>query len=250
MTFKKEEIKGKQYKLTRGKAPLSYILSSMNSRKTPLTHFDEKLKVNRTLRYARNQKSPFEDMQDGAAIVEPIIFDDGFLNVPRENQILQEFLYYHPENGRTFMEVDNAKDAEEILDSLNLEADALSVARKLDIEQVITLTRVLFNTDPSKSSSGELRRDILVYAKKEPQSFLEAIDDPMLELQAHVSAFFDDRLLTFRNNKTEVFYNTPSNKTRMLVIPFEGNASTMVADFLQSDDGLEMYKMLQNLAKK
>ena len=36
----------------------------------------------------------------------------------------------------------------------------------------------------------------------------------------------------------------------MLVIPFEGNASTMVADFLQSDDGLEMYKMLQNLAKK
>jgi len=34
---------------------------------------------NRPLRYARNQKSPFEDEQDGNVILEPIVFEDGML---------------------------------------------------------------------------------------------------------------------------------------------------------------------------
>ena len=32
--------------------------------------------------------------------MEPIVFEDGFLNVDRGNQVLQEFLYYHPQNGQ------------------------------------------------------------------------------------------------------------------------------------------------------
>ena len=52
-------------------------------RRFPLLWFDEEKGENRALRYARNQKSPFEDEQDGNAIVEPVIFEDGFLRVPR-----------------------------------------------------------------------------------------------------------------------------------------------------------------------
>ncbi|NCX26843.1 MAG: GNAT family N-acetyltransferase, partial [Burkholderiaceae bacterium] len=40
-----------------------------------LYHFDGK--TNRALRYARNQKSPFEDEQDGNFILEPIVFENG-----------------------------------------------------------------------------------------------------------------------------------------------------------------------------
>jgi hypothetical protein len=87
-------------------------------------YFDEEQNVNRALRYARNQKSPFEDEQDGNAILEPIIFEDGFLHVPRTNPVLQEFLHYHPMNGLHFEEINNEKDAQEDVEVLNLEVDA------------------------------------------------------------------------------------------------------------------------------
>ncbi len=54
------------------------MLASRNSRRFPLLWFDEEKGEQRALRYARNQQSPFEDEQDGNAILEPIVFEDGF----------------------------------------------------------------------------------------------------------------------------------------------------------------------------
>ena len=78
----------KSFVLNRTTPPLSFMLSSRHTRRNPLLYFDGT--SNKPLRYARNQKSPFEDEQDGTAIVEPIIFDDGFLHVPKENPVLDD----------------------------------------------------------------------------------------------------------------------------------------------------------------
>jgi hypothetical protein len=117
------------YKLKGDSAPLSYTIPSRNTRRFPLLWFDEENNVNRPLRYAVNQKTPFEDEQDGNAIVEPIIFENGFLQVPKNNPVLQQFLYYHPLNGRTFVEVDTEKDAAKEVESLSAEVDALGSVR-------------------------------------------------------------------------------------------------------------------------
>ena len=71
----------KQYKLTRETPPLSLILASRHTTRFPLLYFDEDTGLNRPLRYARNQNSPFQDEQDDNAIIEPIVFEDGFLHV-------------------------------------------------------------------------------------------------------------------------------------------------------------------------
>ena len=115
----------KQYKLTRETAPLSLILASRHTTRFPLLHFDEQTGLNKPLRYARNQNSPFQDEQDDNAILEPIVFEDGFLHVPKNNQVLQKFMALHPGNGRVFTEVNKAKEAAELVEDLNLEVDAL-----------------------------------------------------------------------------------------------------------------------------
>jgi hypothetical protein len=114
----------KMYILTRKSAPLSFMLASRNSRRKPLLYFDGQ--SNRALRYARNQRSPFEDEQDGNAILEPIVFEDGFLFVPKTNPVLQHFLSLHPGYGNIFEEVNNEKDAQEEVENLNAEVDALN----------------------------------------------------------------------------------------------------------------------------
>ena len=120
MATKKVEYKAKSYRLKGDMAPLSYMLSSRHSQRSPLLHFDEETGVNQPLRYARNQKSPFENEQDGNAILEPVIFEDGFLRVPKSNQILQRFLSLHPHNGVKFKELDNSRDAKEVVENINI----------------------------------------------------------------------------------------------------------------------------------
>jgi len=234
----------KVYKLKIGN-PLSYTLASRNHPRFPLMWFDEKNNVNRALRYATNQKSPFEDEQDGNFTLEPIIFEDGFLRVPKNNPVLQQFLHYHPLNGTIFAEVDKEKDAAAEVQDLDLEIEALVEARQLSIDQIETLTRVMFGKDPSTVSTAELKRDILVFAKREPKEFLSILNDPELKFQAKVRLFFENKLLILRNGDKEVWFNTATNKKKMLSVPFGEDPYDMVAHFLQSDEGIDSLKMLE-----
>jgi hypothetical protein len=235
----------KTYKLKSNATPISFTLPSRNTSRFPLLYFDEENNTNRALRYARNQKSPFEDEQDGNFILEPVIFDDGFLNVPRTNPVLQQFLHYHPMNGSVFLEVDKTVDAAKEVEDLNFEVDALIEARQLSIEQLEVVSRVMFQKDVTTVSTAELRRDVLIYAKKEPRSFLEILNDPLLKLQSNVQLFFAHNLLQFRNGQREVWYNTKSNKKKMMSIPFGEDPFETVALFLKSDEGIEVLKFLE-----
>jgi hypothetical protein len=237
----------KVYKLTRNAAPLSFMLATRHTRRFPLLWVDPETGINRELRYARNQASPFVDEQDGNAIIEPVVFEDGFLRVPKSNQVLQRFLDVHPHNGVKFKELDNAKDAQEIVESINIELDAMIEARSLSISQLETLTRVLFQKDPSRISTDEMKRDILVYAKREPQDFMSVINDPVLKLQATVHKLFEQGLIKYRNKNKEVWFSTKTNKTRLCVIPFGEDPIYIVSSYFQSDDGIEALKVLENL---
>jgi len=235
----------KTYKLKSNGTPISFTLPSRNTSRFQLLYFDEENNTNRALRYARNQKSPFEDEQDGNFILEPVIFDNGFLNVPRTNPVLQQFLHYHPMNGTVFVEIDKTIDAAKEVEDLNFEVDALIEARQLSIEQLEVVSRVMFQKDVTTVSTAELRRDVLIYAKKEPRSFLEILNDPLLKLQSNVQLFFSHNLLQFRNGEREVWYNTKSNKKKMMSIPFGEDPYETVALFLKSDEGIEVLKFLE-----
>lgn len=234
----------KVYRLKRG-TPLSYTLASRNHPSFPLMWFDEKNNVNRVLRYASNQKSPFEDEQDGNAMLEPIVFEDGLLIVPKTNPVLQQFLYYHPMNGKIFEEVDKEKDAIHQVEDLNMEVDALIQARSLSLEQLEMMTRVLFGKDPTTITTAELKRDILVFAKSNPRDFLQAFNDPELKYQAKIRSFFEEKLLAIRNNGREIWFNTPTNKKKMCSIPYNADPYFFAGQYLQSEEGLDSLRMLE-----
>lgn len=229
-------------------APLAFMLASKHTKRKPLLYFDEKEGVNKPLRYARNQKSPFEEEQDGNAILEPIIFTDGFLSVSRTNPVLQEFLHYHPENGALFVEVNLEADASDELEIINHEVDALIEARNLDITRLEQVSRVVLGVNVEKMTTSELKRDVLVFARKHPREFLDVLNDPMLTLQAKVNMFFADNLLVQKRN--QIYFNTPTNKKKMLTVPFGESRDHIVASFLQSDEGIEALKILEHLVEK
>ena len=59
--------------------------------------------------------------------------------------------------------------------------------------------------------------------------------------------FFDNGIIQFRKNNKEVWYNTVTNKKKMLTIPFGDEGISTVTSYLQTDDGVEALKMLEKL---
>ncbi len=241
----KTELKNKVYVLKSQTTPLSYMLNSRNTRRAPLLYFDEEKGINRPLRYARNQKSPFEDEQDDNAILEPIVFEDGFLSVPKNNPVLQKFLSLHPGIGKIYEEVNTEKDASKEVASLDSQLDAEIAAKELEIDMIENIARLLMGSTVDKLTSSELRRDVRLYARQNPVEFLEMIDDPMVRLQGLAKKALDSKILTLRNGDRDVFFNLKNNKKKMITVPFDETATSAIAAFLQSDDGVEIMKMLE-----
>ncbi len=248
--MKKEKYTVKTYRLKNNRKPLSYMLASRHSKRSPLLHFDEENGINKPLRYARNQKSPFEDEQDGNAILEPVVFEEGMLVVQKENQVLQKFLHYHPQNGQVFEEVDKEVDASQDLERVERELDAQIAAKQLSTERLIMVSRVLIGGNVDRMTIPELKRDILLYAKHEPQDFMDILNDPMLDLQDTVYQLFDSQLLSLRNQNRDVYFNLPKNKKKLLTVPFGEEYSYIVASYMQSDEGIETFKLLKKYLNK
>tara|TARA_R100000541_G_scaffold48164_3_gene55226 strand:- start:398 stop:1102 length:705 start_codon:yes stop_codon:yes gene_type:complete len=231
-------------------SPLSYTIPSRNSSRSPLLWFDEDKGINRPLRYARNQKSPFEDEQDGNAILEPVVFEDGMLTVDRNNQVLQQFLHHHPQNGMVFEEINREYDASKELEDAQVELNAQVLAMELPLDKMITVCRVFIGNAVDKMTTPELKRDLLMYARNRPEELMDIINDPMLELQDTIMGFFEANLLKFAKGSKEVWYNIKSNKKKMLNVPHNTDPYYIIGTYLQSDDGIEMFKLLKNTLKK
>lgn len=240
-------ITDKIYVLKKRNTPLTYMLSSRNTKRSPLLYFDGE--YNKPLRYAVNQKSPFEEDQDGNAILEPIIFVDGVLKVSKTNQVLQKFMSFHPGNGDVFEEVNTEKDATSDVDRLNSELNAQIAARDLDVEMLESVARVLLGSKIDKMSTAELKRDVFIYSKNNPMSFLEMLNDPMLQLQNTCAKFFEYDLLRLKNKGRDIYYNLPQNKKKLLTVPFGENHIYILASYLQTDEGIEVLRLLEGNIK-
>jgi hypothetical protein len=240
----KKVFTSKTYRLKSEACPLTYMLASHNTSRSPLMYFDEDTGVNRPLRYARNQRSPFVDEQDGNAILEPIVFEDGLVVVEKENQVLQQFLYYHPGRDRVFEEVNNERDASEDVEILEMELNAQIIAKELSFEKLLSVSRILIGGSVDKLSTAELKRDILLFAKYNPEDFIEVVNDPDLEFGDEVRQFFDENMLSFRNKNKDVYFNLKGNKKKMLTIPFGEDPYHVVGSYLKTDEGVDVYKGL------
>lgn len=247
--MKTNQAKDKVYVLKQDKTPVSFFIQSRSNKRRQLLHFDEEKGINRALRYSKNQKSVFEDEQDGTAILEPIVMEDGKITVAKNNPMLQQFMDMHPDNisngGTLFYEFDPQKVAEDRVRTLNLEVDALIAARSLDLDKMKSIARVHLDSNVDKMTAAEIKHDILLFARNYPEDFLYAIEDPDIDVNDISSRAFDEGYVTFRAGK-DIHYNLKNNKKKILTVPFGEKKEDVFMTWLKSDEGLEFYQYLEN----
>jgi len=178
------EIKDRIYYLKNDKSPLTLTIPSKHTKKHALLYFDQEQGKQRELRYATNQDSVFVDEQKGECTMGHIIFRNGDLKVPKEKQNLQKMLsLYHPLRNRLYEEFSAIAVAEDDLDLINLEIDAMTAARQMDIDQLEAILRVEKGSVVNSMSSKELKRDGLLFAKNNPKTFIALAKDDNVQLR-------------------------------------------------------------------
>ena len=238
------EVKNRTYFLLGDKEPLTFTLKSRHTEKYPLLYFDPVKKEQRAIRYATNQASPFEDSQKGEATLKHIIFKDGTLVVPQEHQSLQKLLsLYHPDRNKRFAELQPQAIAQDELIDLELEILALTAARDMEIEQSEAILRVEIGSGVSELSSKELRRDLLMFAKRNPKLFIElAKDDNVMLRNFGIKATEQGIISLSQDQRTFQF---GKNKRKLFTIPFDENPYSALAAWFKTDEGVEVYKTIE-----
>lgn len=241
---KKWEVKDRNYFLVQDRAPLTYTLASKHTRRFPLMWFDPEKGHQRELRYASNQKSPFVDEQDGMATLEHIIFENGTLHVPKEKQSLQKMLsLYHPHRNKRYSEMDKIEEAKDELVDLDAEFNAMSMARELDIEHAEAILRVEMGSKVSSMSSKEIKRDLLVFAKRNPYLFLDLANDENVELRNFAIKATEANIIKLSQDQRT--FSWASNGKKLMQVPFEENPYSAFAVYLKTDEGVQVYQSIE-----
>jgi hypothetical protein len=241
---KQWEIKDRNYYLKNNQSPVTYTLSSKHTARYPLLYFDEDIKAQRELRYATNQSSPFVDEQKGMATLEHIVFRDGVLNVPKEKQALQKLLsLYHPKRNKVYTELDEVKEATDELQVLESEFKAISYAREMPLDQAEAVLRVEVGSSVSNMSSKELKRDLLIFAKRNPYLFLDLATDENVELRNVAIKATEQKIIKLSQDQRTFAW--ASNGKKLMQVPFEENPYSAFAAFLKTDEGIEVFNSIQ-----
>ena len=242
------EIKDRLYTLKGNKKPLVFTLPSRHSLKRSLLWFDPETKTQRELRYATNQSSPFVDEQKGQATLGRIVIRDGALRVPKEEQALQKLLsLYHPLKDKAYEEYDPVVNAEYETDWIELEIEALNLAKTLDIEQVEAILRVEYGSEINTRTSKELKRDILIMAKRNPRLVIELANDDNVQLRNFGIKATEAGYITLSQDQRTFTYGDGDRK--LMTVPFDENPYSALAAFFKTDEGVEVYKAIQKKLK-
>ena len=233
------EIKDRTYFIKGGKKPLSYTIKSAN-----IHWFDEEKGYERELKYCSNQKTPFVDEMIGDQRLEHIVFRSGTLHVPRNKVTLQKLLsLYHPSKNVLYEEWKPAKKAADEIEYLDLQVDALVAARNVDIDMAEAIMRVEKGSEVSNLSSKELKRDLLVFARKNPKLFLELADDENVMLRNFGIKAVEAGILRLSSDQRNFLWG--SNGRKLMVIPFDEHPYTALAHWFKTDEGMEIYSNIE-----
>lgn len=233
------EIKDRFYYLTGSKSPLSLRLKTSG-----MFYFDEEAGYEREVLYTRNQKTLFVDEMQGQRQLAQIVFSNGTLMVPKNMQTLQKLLsIYHPHKNKLYAERDDVAVAIDEMNDLQLELDAMNAAANMDIDQAEAIMRAEIGSEVSRMSSKELKRDLLLFARNNPELFLELMNDDNIHL----------RNVGIKATEASIISLSPDNRTftwgstgrKLMTVPFDEHPYSALAAWFKTDEGMEVLNSIE-----
>jgi len=160
---------------------------------------------------------------------------------------LQRFMELSPDNGKVYEEFDTVQIAVDELQDLELEVEALTAAKTLDIEIAEAVMRVELGSEVSSMSSKELKRDLLLFAKNNPSLFLELVSDDNVQLRNFGIKATEAGIIKLSDDQRNFTWS--SNGRKVMTVPFDEHPYSALAAFFKTDEGMEIFSNIEKRLK-
>ena len=141
------------------------------------------------------------------------------------------------------MEHKPVKIAENEIDYLEMDIEALNAAQSIDIDMAEAIMRVEVGSKVSDMSSKELRRDLLLYAKRNPELFLELVNDENVVLRNFGIRATEMGIIKLSADQRT--FNWGSNDRKLCTVPFDEHPYSALAAWFKTDEGMEIYSNIE-----
>lgn len=190
----------------------------------------------------------------GAVRLQKPSFVDGFIQVDEDDHVLLEFLRAHPYNvknaarngykGKQFFEINTEQAAKESLAQAKDEYSLMKAIFEMPLEELKTtalLVGVLNPRDMFSKTSDELRNDLLVSARRDPQGFYAAIDDDLAEYKKIIFEALNLKVLV-QDGKNSIEY---ANGNRFASVSVGDDVIEAAAEKIADKNNMDVLNMLK-----
>tara|TARA_R110001606_G_scaffold55446_3_gene135141 strand:+ start:1014 stop:1526 length:513 start_codon:yes stop_codon:yes gene_type:complete len=170
------------------------------------------------------------------------------MRVAKEDVMLQKLLsLYHPLRDNLYEEWKPQKEAAIEVEDIEIELEALNTAMNMEIDLAEAIMRVEVGSKVSQMSSKEIKRDLLLYAKNNPDLFLELANDENVVLRNFGIKATELGLLKLSSDQRTFSWGSTDRK--LMNVPFEEHPYTALAAWFKTDEGMEIYTNIEKQMK-
>lgn len=259
--FKDWEYKDRTFILPdNGEKLESKWIQTTSSSENPMTYFDKDYRVlgedgkatkrpqTRTLRYSIDHDTPFADMQYGSVRLSRPRFRQGVLHTKSEQVGLQQFMMLHDDFNKKWKLVDKEAEAVEMLEDLDIEFEAQTIARTADITLLESILRADIGSRVDDMTTAEVKKDVRLFAKRNPKLLVKLSKDDSLILRNLAIKAAEAGIIKVSDDADKILWT--SNGRKIIDVGFDENPYAKLAKFFKKDEGIELLKTIQAKLKK
>ena len=113
----------------------------------------------------------------------------------------------------------------------------------MDIDIAEAIMRVEIGSKVSEMSSKEIRRDLMIFAKREPKLLLDLLDDDNVILRNFGIKAVEMGIIRLSQDQRTFIWN--SNNRKLMNVPFDEHPYSALAHWFKTDEGMEIYSNIE-----
>ena len=96
-------------------------------------------------------------------------------------------------------------------------------------------------------SSKEIRRDLLLFARRNPELFIQLANDENVQLRNFAIKASEAGIIKLSQDQRTFMWGT--NNAKLMTVPFDENPYSAMAAFFKTDEGVEIFKSIEKKFK-
>jgi hypothetical protein len=126
---------------------------------------------------------------------------------------------------------------------MEIQLEAMNAAREMDVDQAEAILRVEIGSKVNKMTSKEIKRDLMLFARSNPELFIDLANDENVQLRNIAIKATEEGIIKLTQDQRTFLW--ASNNRKLMTVPFDENPYSAMAAFFKTDEGIEILRSIE-----